>query len=132
MPQGMWSRFAPRMRKTIFRGIDEAARRSAAEVTAEHLLLAILHDKESAGAFILEQAGAPVERVRTNLESRLNGVGKSNGRVSHLSASARRALELADEESRKLRHAHVGTEHLLLGLIVGTSGPAGEVLDRLG
>ena len=128
----MWSRFAPRMRKTLFRGIDEAARRSATEVSAEHLLLAILHDRESAGAFILEHAGAPVDRVRADLESRLNGSGKSNGNVGILAPSARRALELADEESRKLRHLHIGTEHLLLGLIVGTSGPAGEVLDRLG
>lgn len=132
MPLSMWNRFAPRMRKTIFRAIDEAGRRSAGEVSAEHLLLAVLGDKESAAAFVLEHAGAPLERVHTELLSHLNEKTAPPGRVSRLSTSARRALELADEESRKLRHLHIGTEHLLLGLVIGTSGPAGAVLDRLG
>lgn len=132
MPASIWLKLAPRTRKVLFRSIDEATRQGADQVTAEHLLLAMTSDDQSAAAFVLERAGAPTVRVREMLDARLGGRGTPNGRPTTLASSARRALELAEEESRKLRHLHVGTEHLLLGLIVGTSGPAGDVLDRLG
>jgi len=44
-----------------------------------------------------------------------------------LTDEARRVVELAQHEARGLRHPHLGTEHLLLGLLTG-AGIAGEVL----
>ncbi len=45
---------------------------------------------------------------------------------------SRRALVLAQEESRNLDHAHVGTEHILLALIREGDGVAAQVLLRDG
>ena len=45
---------------------------------------------------------------------------------------ARRVLSLAHEEAEKLNHKHIGTEHLLLGLIREEGGVAGRVLRELG
>lgn len=45
---------------------------------------------------------------------------------------AQRAVEQAQEEARKRRHACVGTEHLLLGLIAKREDPLVQVLRRMG
>ena len=45
---------------------------------------------------------------------------------------ARRAVVLAQEESRRLNHHHIGTEHLLLGMVVEGEGVAAVALTRLG
>ncbi|MEI7988516.1 MAG: ATP-dependent Clp protease ATP-binding subunit [Chloroflexota bacterium] len=45
---------------------------------------------------------------------------------------ARRVLSLAHQEAERLRHSYIGTEHLLLGLILEEGGVAGRVLRELG
>ncbi len=45
---------------------------------------------------------------------------------------ARRVLSLAHQEAEHMRHHHIGTEHLLLGLIREEGGVAGRVLRELG
>jgi hypothetical protein len=45
---------------------------------------------------------------------------------------ARRVIVLAQEEARMLNHDHLGTEHLLLGLIHEGQGVAAEALESLG
>jgi ATP-dependent Clp protease ATP-binding subunit ClpC len=45
---------------------------------------------------------------------------------------ARRVLSLAQEEAERLQHSHIGTEHLLLGLMREEGGVAGRVLRDLG
>jgi hypothetical protein len=52
--------------------------------------------------------------------------------TDRFTARAKKALHLADEESRRLRHASVGTQHLLLGLIREGEGVAAQVLARHG
>ena len=45
---------------------------------------------------------------------------------------ARRVVVLAQEEARMLRHNHIGTEHILLGLIREGEGVAAQALESLG
>src|SRR6267378_6104772 len=45
---------------------------------------------------------------------------------------ARRAVELAQEEARRLNHNYIGTEHILLGLIREGEGVAAKALESLG
>lgn len=54
------------------------------------------------------------------------------GRFRRFTDRARRAICLAQEEARLLRHDHVGTEHLLLGLLDEGEGVAAKALDSLG
>jgi ATP-dependent Clp protease ATP-binding subunit ClpA len=50
----------------------------------------------------------------------------------HFSEPARNTIVLAQEEARKLGHGHIGTEHLLLGLIADGTGAAGRAFAKLG
>src|SRR5512136_860250 len=45
---------------------------------------------------------------------------------------ARRVLSLAQDEAERMQHSHIGTEHLLLGLMREEGGVAGRVLRELG
>lgn len=45
---------------------------------------------------------------------------------------ARRAVVLAQEEARRLNHDHLGTEHLLLGLLAESEGIASQALQQAG
>ena len=45
---------------------------------------------------------------------------------------AQHAMVLAQEEAQRLNHRYIGTEHLLLGLIRGSSGAASSTLENLG
>jgi ATP-dependent Clp protease ATP-binding subunit ClpA len=102
----MWTRFAPRLRKTFFGAMEEARQRGMLEVTAEHLLLSILRDPQCAGFYILNHAGARSDDLRKQIQERLPSPTSRNGRDISLAPSARRAMELAEEESHKLNHGH--------------------------
>jgi hypothetical protein len=54
------------------------------------------------------------------------------GMFQRFTDRARRAVYLATEEARLLRHGHVGTEHLLLGLVYEGEGLAAKALESLG
>lgn len=45
---------------------------------------------------------------------------------------ARRSIVLAQEESRQLNHDYIGTEHILLGLLLEGEGVAAKALNALG
>jgi hypothetical protein len=54
------------------------------------------------------------------------------GRFRRFTDRARRAVQLAQEEARLLRHDYVGTEHLLLGLLYAGEGVAAKALESAG
>src|SRR5207253_10486614 len=49
-----------------------------------------------------------------------------------LTPRAKRVIELAVDEARRLNHHYIGTEHLLLGLVREGEGIAARVLESLG
>ncbi len=56
----------------------------------------------------------------------------ANKGMERFTQRARRVLSLAQEEAERLNHSHIGTEHLLLGLLKEEGGVAGRVLRELG
>jgi predicted RNase H-like HicB family nuclease/predicted ester cyclase len=54
------------------------------------------------------------------------------GRFDRFTERARTTFLLAEEEARRMRHAYIGTEHLLLGLLRGENTIAVKVLANLG
>jgi ATP-dependent Clp protease ATP-binding subunit ClpA len=53
-------------------------------------------------------------------------------KTERVTSRARKALHLAEEEAQRLRHAWLGTHHVLLGLLRERDGLAGQVLRRHG
>jgi ATP-dependent Clp protease ATP-binding subunit ClpC len=55
-----------------------------------------------------------------------------SNKMERFTQRARRVLSLAQEEAERMQHSHIGTEHLLLGLMREEGGVAGRVLRELG
>jgi len=128
----MFGRFTKRAQKVILLAQEEARRLNYPYVGTEHLLLGLIREGEGVSAKILADLGIDVGKVRQAIEQMVEaGQGPVGVEVS-LTPRAKRVLELAVDEARRLGHNYVGTEHLLLGLIREGEGVAAQILTGMG
>jgi ATP-dependent Clp protease ATP-binding subunit ClpC len=130
----MFERFTERAKKVINPLAKEEARRLNHNfIGTEHLLLGLIREGGGVAVAVLESLGVDLESVRVEVE---NLTSPSSDTLTigdpQFTPSAKKVLELAAEESQKLGHNYIGTEHLLLGLIQEGEGVAARALDNLG
>jgi hypothetical protein len=71
--------------------------------------------------------------LRSLISKFVGGVGSVTGPMfKRFTTRARQVIVLGQEEARTLRHDHMGTEHVLLGLLAEGEGVAGQTLQRAG
>ncbi len=129
----MWQRFTERARRVILLGQEEAGKMNSGHVGTEHLLLGLVRENEGVAAQVLQKMGVSLPKVRTEIEQEVQpGGGDASGSEPKLTPKAKRVLELAADEARRMRHNYIGTEHLLLALLREKDGLAATVLRRLG
>ena len=130
---GPFDRFNDRAKRVLALAQDEAIRFNHNYIGTEHLLLGLVREGEGAAARVLDSLGVELSKVRTGVES-LIGRGDSTTSPSEITLSPRtkKVIELAIDEARKLGHSHVGTEHLLLGLVREGGHIGAKVLESLG
>jgi ATP-dependent Clp protease ATP-binding subunit ClpC len=128
----MNGKFTERAQKVIAYAQEEARRLNHNVVGTEHLLLGLIREGEGVAARALINLGIDATKVRNQVEMMI-GVGPFaiQGPIGY-TPRAKRVMELAMDESRKLGHNYVGTEHILLGLIREGEGVAAQVLTNLG
>lgn len=128
----MNGKFTERAQKVVAYAQEEARRLNHNVIGTEHLLLGLLREGEGVAARALRNMGVDIQRVRQQVEMMI-GVGPFmiQGPIGY-TPRAKRVMELAIDESRKLGHNYVGTEHILLGLIREGDGVAAQVLTNLG
>jgi type II secretory ATPase GspE/PulE/Tfp pilus assembly ATPase PilB-like protein len=127
----MWQRFTEKARKVIFFAQEEAGRLGNNYLHTEHLLLGLVRENDTAAARILERMGVSLESIRAKVEKQVKR-GKGTGQDIQLSPRAKRVIDLAYDEARQMNNNYIGTEHLLLGLVRESEGPAARVLKKLG
>src|SRR5213595_3916386 len=130
---GPFDRFNDRAKRVLALAQDEAIRFNHNYIGTEHLLLGLVREGEGVAARVLDALGVQLTKVRTAVEFTI-GRGDSTTSPSEITLSPRtkKVIELAIDEARKLGHSHVGTEHLLLGLVREGEGIAAGVLESLG
>ncbi|MET8796365.1 ATP-dependent chaperone ClpB [Nocardia sp. NPDC004568] len=111
-----------------------ATRMGHTEVDGEHLLLALVNQPEGLVPRLLEQAGANVDALRSDLERELSrrpkvsGPGATPGQVM-ITQRLAKLLDAAERESKRLRDSYVSVEHLVMALAEeGSASAAGRVL----
>lgn len=149
----MFNRFARETRRCVEAAVEEARMLGHDSIGDEDLLLGILHVDEGVAAEALSSLGVTLQGARDKSEGMLSDALSSVGisleevrreagdafdvsipddrRIS-FSPRAKKVLERALREAVRLRDNHIGTEHILLGILRNEDGTAVRMLARLG
>ncbi len=128
----MFERFTERARRVIILAQEEAKRLNHSAVGTEHILLGIIREGEGVASKVLESLNINPDRVRAEIESAIGRGERTPYEEVAFTPRAKKVLELALDEARRLGHNYIGTEHLLLGLIREGEGVAARVLEAMG
>jgi len=123
----LFERYTQHARRVIFFARYEASQFGSSLIEPEHLLLGLLREDAE-----LRKRIDP-ERTRTLIETHTPPMDKISTTVDlPLAEGAKKVLAYAAEEAERLSHRHLGTRHLLLGLLRGDKSLAQEVLHQSG
>ena len=129
----MFERYTEKARRVIFFARYEASQFGAPAIEPEHLLLGLMREDKSLTARFLARAQTSLEAIRKDIEGRAPLREKISTSVElPLAPETKRVLAYAHEESDRLQHRHIGTEHLLLGLLREERSMAAEILYERG
>ncbi len=129
----MFDRFTERARKVMTLARQEAQKLNNDYIGTEHILLGLVQEGSGVAAQVLKNLEVDLRKVRAEVERLVEqGTSPVTGTQLPFTPRAKRVLELALEEAQNLGHNYIGTEHLLLGLIRESDGPAAHVLQNLG
>ncbi len=128
----MFERYTEKARRVIFFARYEASQFGSPYIETEHLLLGLLReDKALANRFL--RSHAAVDSIRKQIEGHATIREKVSTSVDlPLSHECKRVLAYGAEEAERLNHKHIGTEHLLLGLLREEKCFAAEILHERG
>ncbi len=129
----LWQRFTSRARRAVLMAHDEAQRMGMQLISTEHLLLGLMRLREGVAAEILESLDLDLDRLRSGLRRQMEAeVGGEGSSEVSFTPEAQRVLSRAYAEARQLGDYHIGTEHILLGLLREGRGAAYRLLRRQG
>jgi hypothetical protein len=128
----MFERYTEKARRTIFFARYEASQFGSPFIETEHLLMGLLReDKALANRYL--PSNTAVESIRRQIEAHTEpGPQISTSADLPLSHECKRALAYGAEEAERLNHRHIGTEHLLLGLLREQTSFAAQLLAEQG
>ena len=127
---GMFTRFTSVARQVVILAQEEARRLRHPKIDTEHLLLGLIGVPEGRAAELLTEAGLDLGELRAEIEAAATpGPSPVSGHVPFTPA-AKKAIELSLRHALNLKDDHIGTEHLLLGLLTDRAGIGGAVLTR--
>src|SRR5947209_18218922 len=128
----MFERYTEKARRVILFARYEASKFGSPYIETEHLLLGLLReDKALANRFL--RSHAAIESIRKQIEAHTTVREKVSTSVDlPLSHECKRVLAYGAEEAERLSHKHIGTEHLLLGLLREEKSFAAEFVHERG
>jgi hypothetical protein len=116
-PDRGFGNFTPRARNVVMAAQEEARAAGNTEIGTAHLVLGLLGEPEGLAARAIVAQGVPLERVREAATATLPAAADAVPALIPFDPTAKKALELTMREALRLGHQHVGTEHVLLGLL---------------
>jgi hypothetical protein len=130
--KSMLKNLTDRARRVIVLAQEEARILNHDYVGTEHLLLGLMREGEGVAARALGPLGISLGAVRRQVKEIIgHGLQAPRGHIP-LTPRTKKVLELSLAEARRLGHDHVGTGHILLGLVREGEGVATQVLVKLG
>src|SRR5450631_3961806 len=128
----VFERYTEKARRVIFFARYEASQYGSPYIEPEHLLLGLMREDKALANRFLRQQGS-IESIRKEIEARITIRERISTSVEvPLSAECKRILNMAGEEAERLGVKHVGTEHLLLGILREEKCFGAEILMERG
>lgn len=110
---------------------NETRRLGHQYVGTEQILIGLISEGSGLAWQFLNSVGVNLENVQIE-EEKIIGRGKGTPTEIPLTPKAKKVMELSLEESQRLGHNYIGTEHLLLGLLHEREGLGAKILQNLG
>jgi hypothetical protein len=127
-----FDKFTERARRALTLAQAEAVRLNHNYIGTEHLLLGLLAEGTGLGTIVLTSMGLDPSQVRAAVERIVQpGHRQTDGEIG-LTPRAKKVIDLAVEEARRLNHHYIGQEHLLIGLVREGESIAYGVLTAMG
>jgi ATP-dependent Clp protease ATP-binding subunit ClpA len=127
-----FDKFTERAKRVLVLAQEEARGFSHNYIGTEHLLLGLIREEEGIAAHVLRHLGVEITKARSALELIIGrGDRLAVGQIS-ITPRVKRVFDLAVDEAKRLGHNHIGTEHLLLGLVREGEGIATGILESMG
>jgi ATP-dependent Clp protease ATP-binding subunit ClpC len=127
-----FEKFSERARRVLSLAQEEAQRFNHNYIGTEHILLGLVRETDGVAAKVLANLGVELSKIRSAVEFIIGrGERPTPGEIG-LTPRAKKVIELAVDEARRLNHHYIGTEHLLIGLMREGEGVAAGVLESLG
>src|SRR3981081_4704644 len=128
----MFERYTEKASRVIFFARYEASQFGSPYIESEHMLLGLLREDKALSRRFL-RSNELAESIRKQIEEHTPLREKTSTSIDlPLSNECKRVLAYAAEEAERLRHGHIGTEHLLLGLLREEKCFAAEILHERG
>jgi ATP-dependent Clp protease ATP-binding subunit ClpC len=125
-----FEKFTDRARRVLSLAQEEAQRFNHNYIGTEHILLGLIREEDGVAARVLSNMGVDLGKARTAVQYIIGrGDSQKIGELG-LTPRAKKVIELAARDARKLHHHYIGTEHLL-GLLDEGQGIAACVLRSL-
>src|SRR5881296_27916 len=129
----MFEKYTEKARRVIFFARYEASQFGSSYIETEHLLLGLIREDKNLTNRFFPKANASIDSIRKEIEGRTMIREKVSTSVDlPFSDESKRALNSAAEESERFSHKHIGTEHILLGLLREEKSVAAEILRERG
>ena len=126
-----FEKFSEGARRVLSLAQEEAQRFNHSYIGTEHILLGLVRETEGLASQVLANMGVDLDKVRSAVEFIIGrGERPILGDIG-LTPRAKKVIELAVDEARRMNHNHIGTEHLLIGLLREGEGVAAGVLESL-
>jgi hypothetical protein len=127
----MFERYTEGARRVVFFARYEASNLGSPSIDTEHLLLGLLREDKALIRHTLLKVD--LEWAHQQMASRIKPGPKIPTSVDlPLTEDAKRALEYSMEEADRLNHRHIGTAHLLLGLVRDKRFASSDFLSQFG
>jgi ATP-dependent Clp protease ATP-binding subunit ClpC len=124
----VFERFTKRARHTVVLAQEEARTLKHNYIGTEHLLLGLLREEAGVAARVLESLEITLEGVRADVASIIGQGDEVGAGQIPFTPRAKKVLDLALRETLSLGQNHIGTEHILLGIVRENEGVASRIL----
>ena len=127
------SKYTEKAQEAISVAQKLAEERNNTQLETEHLLLALVDQKDGVVPQILDKLGVDYTQIKRQLENELETLAKASGPTQvYLSPRLKQVLDAAEKESHNFKDEYVSTEHMLIAIIDQDTGAAGRILKGYG